>query len=277
MGVTRRSKKIVSVIVPAYKQEKTILRDVRNIDDVMSQTRFDYEIIVVVDGYFLDKTFENANKLRRKKVKVIGYKNNKGKGYAIRYGMARSKGDYIAFIDAGMDIDPNGISLILEHLEWYEADIMVGSKRHPASKINYPTIRKIYSWGYYFFVKTLLGVRVRDTQAGLKVFKREVLEKVLPRLMVKEFAFDIEILSVSRYLGYTKIYESPIYMDWDEENTNFSPFMIFDRHIRNMIRDTLAVFYRLRILDYYSDDKKRRWVYDKELDMRINTGETVNA
>ena len=270
-------KKMVSVIIPAYRQEKTILKDIRNIDDVMSKTRFNYEVIVVVDGYFLDRTFENASKIRRKNVRVLGYKNNKGKGYAIRYGMARSKGDYIVFIDAGMDIDPNGISLILEHLEWYDADIMVGSKRHPASKINYPSIRKIYSWGYYLFVKTLLGVRVRDTQAGLKVFKREVLEKVLPRLLVKEFAFDIEILAVSRYLGFNKIYESPIYLNWDEFNTTFTPFLIFDKNIRGMIMDTLAVFYRLRILDYYSDNKKRKWVYDKELDMKINTGETVNA
>ena len=158
---------MVSVIIPAYKQEKTIVKDIKNIDDVMSETRFNYEILVVVDGYFLDKTFENASAIKRKTVKILGYKNNKGKGFAIRYGMARAKGDYIVFIDSGMDIDPNGISLILEHLEWYGADIMVGSKRHPASKVNYPTIRKIYSLGYYLFVKTLLGVGVKDTQAGL--------------------------------------------------------------------------------------------------------------
>ena len=277
MGVKRKPKKMVSVIIPAYKQEKTIARDIKNIDDVMSETRFDYEIIVVVDGYFLDKTFDNASKVRRKTVKVIGYKNNRGKGYAVKYGMARSRGDYIAFIDSGMDIDPNGISLILEHLEWYDADIMVGSKRHPASKTNYPTIRKLYSNVYYLFVKILLGVRVKDTQAGLKVFKREVLEVVLPRLLVKAFAFDIEILAVSRSLGFKKIYESPIYLNWDDVNTNFSPFMVFDKNIRQMIWDTLAVFYRLRILNYYSDGKKRKWIYDKELDMRINTGETANV
>lgn len=277
MGVKRKPKKMVSVIIPAYKQEKTILKDIRNIDDVMSETRFSYEILVVVDGYFLDKTFENASSIKRGSVRVLGYKNNKGKGFAIRYGMARARGDYIAFIDSGMDIDPNGISLILEHLEWYDADIMVGSKRHPASKINYPKIRKIYSWGYYIFVKTLLGVRVKDTQSGLKVFKREVLEAVLPRLMVKAFAFDIEILSVSRYLGFKKIYESPIYVNWDQSNTNFTPFMVFDKNIRNMVRDTLAVFYRLRILKFYDDSKKRKWIYDKDLDMKINTGETINA
>lgn len=269
-------KKLVSVIIPAYKQEKTIEKDVKNIDDVMSRTRFNYEIIVVVDG-FVDKTCVNASKIRRKRIKVYGYGKNKGKGFAIRYGMAKSRGDYIAFIDSGMDIDPNGISLILEHLEWYGADIMVGSKRHVASKVYYPFLRKLYSSVYYIFVKFLLGLKVKDTQAGLKVFKREVLEIVLPRLLVKEFAFDIEILSVSNYLGFNKIYESPIYLNWDKSNTSFTPWVIFDKHIRNMILDSLAVFYRLRILKYYDDNKKRKWIYDKDLDMKVNTGETANS
>lgn len=277
MGVKRKPKKTVSVIIPAYKQEKTIVKDIKNIDDVMSETRFDYEILVVVDGYFLDKTFENASTIKRKTVKILGYKDNRGKGFAIRYGMARSKGDYIVFIDSGMDIDPNGISLILEHMEWYGADIMVGSKRHAASKVYYPFIRKLYSSVYYIFVKFLLGLKVKDTQAGLKVFKREVLETVLPRLLVKEFAFDIEILSVSNHLGFNKIYESPIYLNWDKSNTVFTPWVLLDKHIRNMIRDTLAVFYRLRILKYYDDSKKRKWIYDKDLDMNVNTGETTNA
>jgi hypothetical protein len=176
-----------------------------------------------------------------------------------------------------MDIDPNGISLILEHLEWYNADIIVGSKRHPASKINYPFFRKVYSWGYHVFVKVLLGVTVKDTQSGLKVFKREVLEAVLPRLLVKRFAFDIEILAVSKYLGFDKIYEAPIEIDWKRYNSNFTPFLIFDKNILNMILDTLAVFYRLRILNYYSDRKKRIWRYDRELDMKVNTGEILDA
>ncbi len=271
-----REKKLVSVIIPAYKQEKSILRDIQNIDDVMSSIRFDYEIIVVVDG-FLDRTYEKAKKIKRDKVKIFGYENNRGKGYAIRYGMARSRGDYIVFIDSGMDIDPNGISLILEHLEWYNADIMVGSKRHPASKTNYPLIRKLYSWGYHILVKILLGVKVKDTQAGLKVFRRKVLEKVLPRLVIKQFAFDIEILSVARHLGFKRIFESPIYVKWTEKNTNFTPFMIFDKNIRDMVYDTLAVFYRLRFLRYYDDKKRRKWIYDKELDMKVNTGEFSKA
>ena len=180
----------VSVIVPAYKQEETIRKDIENIHKVMSDTRYGFEIIVVIDG-FLDRTLEQAEKVKKDNVKVVGYKTNKGKGYAVRYGMARAKGDYIAFIDSGMEIDPNGISMILEHMVWYGADIIVGSKRHPASKVNYPLIRRVYSWGYFLLVRLLFRLRVTDTQVGLKVFRREVLETVLPRLVIKQYAFDI--------------------------------------------------------------------------------------
>jgi glycosyltransferase involved in cell wall biosynthesis len=274
MSENATNKKLVSVIIPAYKQEKTIVDDIQRIVDVMSQTRWAFEVIIVVDG-FVDDTYENAKKLENFDVRVVGYKTNRGKGYAVRYGMARSLGDLIVFIDSGMDIDPNGISMILEHMQWYDADIIVGSKRHPASKVSYPLIRRLYSWVYSKVVRFLFGLRITDTQSGLKVYKREVLEKVLPRLLVKKFAFDIEILAVSKYLGFERIFEAPIRVEWSKVNTNFTPLILFDKNIRNMIVDTLAVFYRLKILHYYSDKSKRLWIYDKELDMKVNTGKVA--
>lgn len=264
---------LVSIVIPAYKKEKTIKKDLKRIDSAMSKTRWEYEIILVVDG-MVDKTFEKASKIKNKKIKVLGLFTNKGKGYAIRYGMARAEGDIIAFIDSGMEINPNSISMVLEHMEWYDADIIVGSKRHLASKVNYPLVRKIYSWGYYTMVKLLFGVKVSDTQTGLKVFKREVLEKVLPRLLVKQYAIDIEILAVARRLGFKKIYEAPVELTQDfSSGTRFTRFLIMDPFLRKMLINTLAVFYRLKILKYYDDASKRKWIYDKELDMRINTGE----
>ncbi len=271
----KKSNKLVSVIVPAYKQEKTIKRDLENIAETMRQTRWKFEIIVVVDGFF-DKTYEIAKGMENKDLKVYGYEKNKGKGYAIRYGMARANGDYISFIDAGMDINPNGISMLLEHMEWYDADIIVGSKKHPVSIVKYPLIRRIYSWGYHALVFALFGIKVKDTQTGLKVFKREVLEKVLPRLLIKAFAFDVELLAVSYHLGYKKIYEAPVSIELGFKRSTFSPFFVFDKEIRKMLLDTLAVFYRLFILRYYDDKSKRKWVYDKELEMRVNTGEINN-
>lgn len=262
----------VSIIIPIYKQEKTIKVDLESICDTMSKTRWDYEVIGVVDGS-PDKSYTEAKKLKLPNLEVYKYDVNKGKGYAVRYGMARATGDYISFIDSGMDIDPNGISMLLEHMEWYNADIIVASKKHPASQVNYPIMRKIYSFVYYVLVKILFGLNLKDTQTGLKIYKRQVLEKVLPRLLVKHFAFDIEILAVAKSLGFRRIFEGPVKLKLGFFNTTFSPFMIFDKSIRLMIIDTLAIFYRLRILHYYDDQSKRKWVFDKELEMRVNTGE----
>ena len=261
---------LISVIVPAYKQTKTIRQDIYSIYDTLEQIRYEYEIIVVIDGLNIDNSYKELSKLKLKNLKVIGYQNNRGKGYAVRYAMARAKGDYIAFIDAGMEIDPNGLSLIIEQLEWYQADIIVGSKRHPASLVNYPLDRKIISFGAQIISKLLLNINVRDTQAGLKIFKRNVLETVLPRLLLKNYAFDLELLSVSNRLGFTRIYEAPIKLSYDFTSlTHASGLKI----IFNCLYDAIAVFYRLRIKKYYDDKNKRRWIYDPELDMRINTGQ----
>ena len=172
-----------------------------------------------------------------------------------------------------VDIDPNGISMLLEHMVWYDADIIVGSKRHAASKIKYPFYRRIYSLIYQLLCKLFFGLKIKDTQTGLKIYKRKVLEKVLPRLLVKEFAFDIELLAVANHLGFSKIYEAPVKINLNSKNSSFNKFFIMDKFILNMLLDTLRIFYRLSILRYYDDSSSRRWVYDKELEMRINTGE----
>jgi len=267
--MSKNKQHFISVIIPVYKQAKTIRQDIYTIYDTLERIRYNYEIIVVVDGLNIDQSFDEIKKLKLKNLKLFGYQHNHGKGYAIRYAMARATGDYIAFIDAGMEIDPNGLSLIIEQLEWYQADIIVGSKRHPASLVKYPFERKVISLGAQIISKLLLNINVKDTQAGLKIFQRKVLETVLPRLLIKNYAFDLELLSVSNRLGFTRIYEAPIKLTYDFTSlTHASGLKI----VFNCLWDALAVFYRLRIRKYYDDKNKRRWVYDPELDMRINTG-----
>ncbi len=267
-------KEMLSVIVPAYKQEKTIVKDLHRIENTLKQIRYDYEIICVVDGS-LDKTYEKARQVSSAKVKIFSYEENHGKGYAVRYGMARTKGNFIAFIDSGMEIDPNGISMVLEHMEWYNADIIVGSKLHPASQVNYPKSRQIISFLYQLFVRFFTGLNVRDTQAGLKIFKRQVLVDVLPRLLVKRYAFDLELLLVARSLGYKRIFEAPIKLTYSfDDSTHAVSFKnVFKPNgLLFSLLDTLAILYRLKIKHYYDTKNKRIWIYDKDLDMRINVG-----
>ena len=238
---------LLSVIIPAFQQAKTIVKDLRRINSVLNQLRYPFEIIVIVDGK-TDQTYKKAKALTSPQLKVFQLKQHRGKGYTVRKGMTKAKGDYIAFIDAGMEIDPNGLSMLLEHLEWYSADIIVGSKRHLASKVNYPWDRKLLSWGYYLLVRLLFGVKIKDTQPGIKIFKRKVLEKILPKLVVKQYAFDIEMLSVAHRLGFNKIYEAPIKLKYKFGSVTNAATL---NTIWHMLYDTLAVFYRLKILKYY--------------------------
>ncbi len=243
----------LSLIIPVYKQEKIIVKNLKQIKAVIDEIRYDYEIIVVVDG-MLDKSYEKIKKAKIAKVKVLCYKDNQGKSYAIRLGMSHAKGDYVMFLDSGMEIDPNGISMLLEHMEWYNADIIVGSKRHLASQVNYPLIRKILSDGYYYIVKLLFGIKIHDTQAGIKIFKKKVLEKVLPRLVEKKFAGDLEMLVVSDTVGFNRIYEAPIKLNYDLNSiTSAATF----RSIYGILIDTLAILYRKNILRYYKKPHKK--------------------
>jgi len=268
--MAKNKQHFLSVIVPVYKQAKTIKDDLIQIHQTLKQIRYDYEMIVVIDGITVDRSYSIIKQLKLPKTKLYGYQHNHGKGYAVRYGMAHTKGDYIAFIDAGMEIDPNGISMVLEHLEWYDADIIVASKRHPASKVNYPLDRQIISLMARLLTNILFGINIKDTQAGLKIFKRQVLIKVLPRLLVKRYAFDIEILAVAKNLGFSRIYEAPIKLNYVFASLTHASGL---QTIYRSLIDTLAVFYRLKIIKYYDDKNRRKWIYDPDLEMRINTGQ----
>lgn len=258
--------KLLSVIVPAYHQASTIQKDLENIDQVLKAglKEIDYEILCIVDGY-VDKTLEEAKKVDSPKIKVFGYSQNRGKGYAVRYGFARANGDLISFLDAGMEISPASVMMLTAHLEWYHADIIIGSKRHPVSRVNYPLLRHILSIGYHFFIKIFFGLPLTDTQSGIKIFRREVIEKILPRLLVKRYAMDIEMLVVAKHLGFTRIYEAPIEVKFDKKTSSVSWSTSF-----RMYWDTLAVFYRLNILHYYDDQNSSNWLLDPDLGFQSN-------
>jgi glycosyltransferase involved in cell wall biosynthesis len=203
----------------------------------------------------LDNTEKEARKVRSTHLKIYSYVENKGKGYAVRYGMARASGDLISFLDAGMEVSPKGIMMLLAHLDWYDADIIVGSKRHPVSKVNYPIVRRVLSLGYYLWIRVVFGLNLTDTQSGIKIFKRRVVEKILPRLLVKRYAMDIEMLAVAKYLGFNRIFEGPIEVKFDKSTSRINWTTIF-----KMAWDTLAVFYRLHILHYYDEKNRPNWL-----------------
>lgn len=254
---------LLSVIVPTYNC-KSIAMDLSTIKLYLDLLNRPYEIICVVDGLTSkrDKTYDKAKSFKGGNTKIYFYPENKGKGYAVRYGMARAKGGTIAFIDAGSDLHAKGIGLALEHMKWYDADIIIGSKRHHASKVDYPWQRKILSYIVQRATRFFFGLNVSDTQTGLKVFKREVLVKVLPRMIVKRWAFDLEMLTVANRLGFTRIFESPV-----EITHNFTSNVGLTS-VQNFATDYLAILYRTYILRYYDDGGSDQWQHDPALKLR---------
>lgn len=247
MVTQKLSSHFLSLIIPVYKQEKTIVKNVKQIKRVLDNIRYDHEIIVVFDGK-VDRSYKKVKEANIAKVKTISYIKNQGKSHAIQIGMKKAIGDYVIFIDSGMEIDPNSISMLLEHMEWYNADIIVGSKRHPASKVNYVPSRKLLSEAYFYLVKFLFGIKVRDTQAGIKIFKKNVLLKILPKLVGKKFTGDLEMLVAADTLGFSRIYEAPIKLDYSLGKLTSAATI---KSIIHIIIDTLAIWYRKNILQHY--------------------------
>jgi glycosyltransferase involved in cell wall biosynthesis len=244
---------VLSAVLPVYNGGEKIVDNVGVIRRALSEglPGEDVEIVVVSDGS-IDETAEQLLAARRDAgFRVIHYDRNLGKGYAVKAGALASRGDWIALIDADLDLDPASVPMYLDVARREGLDFAIGSKRHPASVVHYPRSRRIASWCYQQLNRTLFQLDVRDTQVGLKVFHRRVVDEVLPLLLVKQFAFDIELLAVATALGYGRIKELPVRLEY-----RFTGSALRSAGVIRALLDTAAVFYRLRVLRTYQ--RKRR-------------------
>src|SRR5439155_10524561 len=239
----------LSVIVPAYREGRYIQENLRKLLGELDALGRPYEVIVVSDGN-TDETVRESELVVSPNIKVIEYDRNMGKGYALRCGVAHSSGELVTFIDADMELDPRYIKGFIAVMESFDCDAVVGSKRHPMSNVNYPLARRFQSLMYQLLIRALFRIRVRDTQTGLKLFRRQVLEEVVPLLAIKRFAFDLEMLVVARQLGYKKVMEAPVNLNYAFESTvNLGAAW-------NVLWDTAAIFYRLRFLRFYARQRE---------------------
>ncbi len=239
----------LSVVVPAYREGRRIHDNLAHLVRELDTLGIGYEVVVVSDGN-TDATVSEARRVASPAVKVFHYPMNVGKGFALSLGVAQCSGPLVTFIDADMELDPANIKVFIDLMQDSQCDAVIGSKRHPLSKVSYPTFRRIQSAVYQLLIRILFNLDVRDTQTGLKLFRREVLAQALPLLAIKRFAFDLELLVVARFLGFTKICEAPIGLDYRFEST------VNLRAAWNVLWDTAAIFYRLRILRYYQARRK---------------------
>jgi glycosyltransferase involved in cell wall biosynthesis len=238
--------KKLSVIVPVYKAGRFICRNLEGIKESIGEYFPNNEIIAVIDGE-VDNSLSEAKKVRG--IKVVGFKNNNGKGAALKCGFRHSTGDYVTFIDCDMDLHPRQLKNFIPYLA--TADLVIGSKRHPFSKLKYPFRRRILSRGFQIYSWLVLQVNLRDTQSGLKLIKREVLEVIMPLILVKRYAFDLELCFLAQKHGFRMV-EAPIRI-----GHQFNGSTVSFKSIMGMFLDVLAIRYRYTILKYY---QKMFWI-----------------
>jgi glycosyltransferase involved in cell wall biosynthesis len=234
----------LSVVVPAYREGARIYANLTRLVGELDKLGVPYEIVVVSDGN-TDATVREAKRVQSPAVRVFHYPMNVGKGFALSCGVDQSVGALVTFIDADMELDPANIGGFIDLMRSSGCDAVIGSKRHPQSNVSYPKFRRLQSIVYQLLVRVLFNLNVRDTQTGLKLFRRNVLQEALPLLAIKRFAFDLELLVVARQLGYRNVCEAPISLDYQFEST------VSLGSAWNVLWDTAAIFYRLRILRYY--------------------------
>ncbi len=226
--------------MPAYNESDCIARSIADMKSQFRAVCSDYEIIVVDDGSIdgMGKIIEN---LTVERVKTIGYVKNQGKGHALKVGLHSATGELAFLVDSDLEIRPIELMSYVRALK-AGADIVIGSKRHPLSSVQTPTMRKFLSLGFNILERLLTGVRASDTQAGLKAARSAALYKVLPLLSVKKYAFDAELLAVASLLNY-RIVELPV---------NIRLRATFNmKHVFRMMIDLLGIAYRLRVKRWY--------------------------
>jgi dolichyl-phosphate beta-glucosyltransferase len=203
----------LSVIIPAYNEEKRLPKTLKEINDYLRKQKFESEIIVVSDGS-TDRTCEVVEGLKSQipNLKLICEKINRGKGYGVKIGMLNAKGKYRLFTDADNSTPISEIEKFWPEFE-KGADVVIASRDIKGAILDPPQtlFRRFVGEVFKYLRKIIVGLwEIEDTQCGFKCFKGEVAEKIFPKCKIERFAFDPEVLLIAKKMGF-KIKEVPVY------------------------------------------------------------------
>lgn len=239
----------LTVVVPFFNPGGVLRRNLLKLLSVLLASDVTFEIIAVADGC-TDGSARTICDLDPSRVRQLSLPHNAGKGAALRLGLREGRGRYVGFIDADGDLDPELWASFIVLMRLYEPDAVVGAKRHPLSEVDHGPkgIRWLYSVGYEALVRVLFpGLRVHETQVGIKLFRREMLAKVLPRTLERGFVFDLELLAVAHQLGYRRLLPAPVRLKRSGPSTVTLPV------VWRMLADTVALAWRTRAPAWYGE------------------------
>lgn len=214
----------LSITIPAYNEENRIGRTLKTylqyFDKLQADGALAYELIIVPNGC-RDNTVGVVKDIAgdRSNVIIVDLKERAGKGLAIQEGFKNAltrDNDLIGFVDADMATKPEYFYDLVKNIG--QDDAIIASRYMPGSDIS-PPRPWIKKWGrriiYDSLLRLLLGLKFYDTQCGAKLFKRQVIEKIVDKLTVKQWAFDVELLYLCKINHFT-VKELPT--TWEDQD-----------------------------------------------------------
>ena len=183
---------------------------IKKIDAFTSQAPFSFELIVVDDGS-VDNTVEVVKRSQARRLRLVCNDGNHGKGYSVRQGVRAASGTYVLFTDADLSAPIEELNKLLDVAVHERADVVIGSRAVDRRHIekHQSSVRELGGVVFNLMVRLFLGLRLRDTQCGFKLFHRERSRLIFEKLTTFGFGFDAELLFLAKRCGL-EIRETPV-------------------------------------------------------------------
>jgi glycosyltransferase involved in cell wall biosynthesis len=230
-----QGKVLVSVIIPVFNEEVTVGDIVTRTKSTLEQMRVSYEVLVVDDG-----SEDNSASIAEQRKATVLRTPHQGKGFALRSGFRKAKGELVVTLDADGSHQPEEIPVVLQHLTQDRADFVVGSRfvNSEANKTKIPKINRAGNKLFNGITGYLTGVKISDSQSGFRVIRASLIKRM--RLSSHGYEVESEMLVKALRMG-ARVTETPI--SFDQRTVGRSKL--------DPIRDGVRIFYAI-IASYLS-------------------------
>lgn len=236
------SRPFLSIVIPAYNEEKRLGESVRKISSYLDASGTDAEILVVDDGSTDGTAGLAAKALEGRRGRVLRNGDNRGKGYSVRHGVVEARGRFVLLTDADLSTPIEEHAKLAAVLRDRDLDVVIGSRALPNSdvQVRQGWVRKRMGRSFNAIIRVSTGLPFRDTQCGFKLMDRDRVKPLFDKMVVNRFAFDVELLFLCARFGLS-VADVPI--TW--RNVTGSKVSLI-RDPLNMIADVLRVRWRFR-------------------------------
>ncbi|MEI8342729.1 MAG: dolichyl-phosphate beta-glucosyltransferase [Verrucomicrobiota bacterium] len=199
----------LSLVIPAFNEAGRLPASLEKLSGFCESFTFPFEVWVIVEKSE-DGTFELASRIVSKQANfhVIDNRVHRGKGYAVRSGMLKARGEFVFYMDTDLSVPLEEIPVFLDFFEKNPGvDLLAGNRQHPQSDIikRQNWLRQKMGQTFNLILRQLAPVTIRDTQCGFKAFRARAAQEIFLRQQLDGFAFDVEVLLLAEKLGFKTV------------------------------------------------------------------------